>query len=666
MTPEQYPQWAGAGVLTESNSGRGKGAMNTAVGYQAALAEDARYRLLVDAITDYAIYMLDPAGNIASWNPGAQRLKGYVTNEIVGKHFSIFYTAEDRDAGLPEHGLELSAATGTFSSEGWRVRKDGSRFWAYVVIDPIRNDIGTLVGYAKITRDLTERKLAEAATARNEAQFALLVNSVSDYAIYQLDTEGLIISWNTGAQKIKGYKSHEVIGRSFALFFTEDDRTNRMPARALEIAARDDSFSAEGWRVRKSGDVFWASVTMTAIRDQTGTLLGFAKVTRDLTEAKRAEFVAEAARDALLQAQKIEAIGHLTGGVAHDFNNLLTVILGGLEVIQRRLPEDQNITPLLENAVQAALRGKMLTQRMLAFARRQDLKPEAVELPALLDGMVDLLQRTLGPSVTIETDFPSQLAAVIADPNQLELAILNLAMNARDAMPYGGKIMISAKQGPGIWDRSGLTEEVEYIRVSVTDCGEGMDPGTLQRATEPFFTTKEVGKGTGLGLSMVHGFAEQSNGHFFLKSQPGKGTVAEIWLPTAFAQNDQATCRTAPDASTGSDQDRKVTPVVLAVDDDRLALMNTAAMLNDLGYRVYSATSGKQALAIIRKEVVPDCVIVDHTMPDMNGLDLVEAIKNDWPAIRIIFATPLADSAIEMVPKQALQQHLAAAIAREE
>ena len=426
-----------------------------------------------------------------------------------------------------------------------------------------------------------------------------------------------------------------------------------------------EDFRAEGWRVRKNGDLFWAYVVIDPILDPNGILLGFAKITRDLTDKKKAEVAAEQARDALLQSQKMEAIGHLTGGVAHDFNNLLTVILGGLEIIQRRLPQDRNVTPLLENAMQAALRGKSLTQRMLAFARRQDLQPEAVQLSSLVGGMTDLLQRTLGPSVTVDTDFPRHLPAVVADPNQLELAVLNLAMNARDAMPEGGLITITAKQASKAWEHGAIKEEVEYICLAVTDWGEGMDAGTLLRATEPFFTTKGVGKGTGLGLSMVHGFAEQSNGHFFLKSQPGKGTVAELWLPAVAHPVREIA---APEGAEPADQlplhrDHDLPPIALAVDDDRLSLMSTAAMLNNLGYRVFSATTGKQALSIIRKEIVPDLVIIDHSMPDMNGLELAEAIKSEWPDIRLIFTTPLADPTIQTVPKSALQAHLAAAIA---
>ncbi|MGB8744527.1 MAG: PAS domain S-box protein, partial [Pseudolabrys sp.] len=481
-------------------------------------ADDSRYRLLVEAIEDYAIYMLDRTGIVTSWNPGAQRFKGYTADEIVGEHFSLFYTEEDQKKGVPALTLESAARDGRFENEGWRVRKDGTRFWAFVVIDPIRNRSGEIIGFSKITRDLTERKAAEENLWRSEAQFRLLVQGVTDYAICMLDKEGRVNSWNAGAQRIKGYHPYEIIGRHFSQFYTEEDREAAMPRKALETAAREGRFEREAVRVRKDGSRFWAHIIIDAIRDDEGELIGFAKITRDITERKEAQEKVEKAREFSLQAQKLEAIGQLTGGIAHDFNNLLTAVLGSLELLRKRLRDDPKSIALLENAAQGAQRGTTLTKRMLAFARNYELNKEVTSIPDLVRGMTELLQRSIGPSFNLETHFPLSLKPIEVDTNQLELALLNLTLNARDAMPDGGDIILAAREESVAAAHKGL-EAGNYIRVSVTDTGEGMDEETLGRATEPFFTTKGVGKGTGLGLSMVHGFAEQSGGRLILRSQ---------------------------------------------------------------------------------------------------------------------------------------------------
>ena len=286
--------------------------------------------MLVEAVTDYAIYMLDPTGIVTSWNPGARRFKGYEESEIIGEHFSRFYTEEDRRTELPQRALQTAEREGKFESEGWRVRKDGSRFWAYVIIDPIRDSEGKLVGFAKVTRDLTQRRAAEAELRRSQEQFRLLVQGVTDYAIYLLMLDGTVASWNAGAERIKGYKPGEVIGQHFSIFYPPEDCDAGLPAIALETARRDGRFESEGLRVRKDGTTFWANVVIDVIRDGEGRVIGFAKITRDITERKSAEETLERTREALVQSQKMEAIGQLTGGVAHDFNNLLMAIQGSL------------------------------------------------------------------------------------------------------------------------------------------------------------------------------------------------------------------------------------------------------------------------------------------------------------------------------------------------
>ncbi|MGB7775259.1 MAG: PAS domain S-box protein, partial [Pseudolabrys sp.] len=599
-------------------------------------ADDSRYRLLVEAIEDYAIYMLDRTGIVTSWNPGAQRFKGYTADEIVGEHFSLFYTEEDQKKGVPALTLESAARDGRFENEGWRVRKDGTRFWAFVVIDPIRNRSGEIIGFSKITRDLTERKAAEENLWRSEAQFRLLVQGVTDYAICMLDKEGRVNSWNAGAQRIKGYHPYEIIGRHFSQFYTEEDREAAMPRKALETAAREGRFEREAERVRKDGSRFWAHIIIDAIRDDEGELIGFAKITRDITERKEAQEKVEKAREFSLQAQKLEAIGQLTGGIAHDFNNLLTAVLGSLELLRKRLRDDPKSIALLENAAQGAQRGTTLTKRMLAFARNYELNKEVTSIPDLVRGMTELLQRSIGPSFNLETHFPLSLKPIEVDTNQLELALLNLTLNARDAMPDGGDIILAAREESVAAAHKGL-EAGNYIRVSVTDTGEGMDEETLGRATEPFFTTKGVGKGTGLGLSMVHGFAEQSGGRLILRSQKDRGTTAELWLPVAKASAQPVTPAQAAPAKT-------VRPLtILAVDDDALVLMNTVSMLEDLGHAVFEAYSGKEALEILRREDSIDLVVTDQAMPKMTGTELAKVIRSEWPDFPVLLATGYAD-----------------------
>jgi PAS domain S-box-containing protein len=602
------------------------------------ISDNDRYRLLVEAITDYAIYMLDQDGYVSSWNPGARRFKGYEAAEIIGQHFSKFYTEEDRNAGKPARALAIAAQEGRFENEGWRVRKDGTIFWVHVVIDPIRDPSGELLGFAKITRDLTERKMAQDTLANSEQQFRILVEGVSDYAIYMLDREGRVSNWNTGAQRIKGYKPEEIVGSHFSRFYTPEDVASGEPAKGLAIAAREGRFEKEGWRLRKDGTRFWAHVVIDAIHTPDGELLGFAKITRDITERRDTQIALERAREALFQSQKMEAIGQLTGGVAHDFNNLLMAVLGSLELLRKRIPADDRTALLLNNAFEGAKRGVALTQRMLAFARRQDLTLTAVNLWSLVEGMNSLLERSVGPAIVIENLIPHALPAVQADANQLENALLNLAVNARDAMPAGGTLTLAARMVEIADGAASKLIPGAYICLALTDTGEGMDQATLTRAAEPFFTTKGVGKGTGLGLSMIHGMAEQIGGQLTLASALGKGTTAELWLPAAIGTT-AAGVTAAAIASTAPGRALSI----LVVDDDRLVLVNTAAMLEELGHLVFEASSGKQALEIFHGGQKVDMVITDHAMPQMTGSQLADTIRAEQPALPILLVSGYAE-----------------------
>jgi signal transduction histidine kinase len=348
--------------------------------------------------------------------------------------------------------------------------------------------------------------------------------------------------------------------------------------------------------------------------------------------------IAERARteDQLRHVQKIESIGELTGGVAHDFNNLLTAVLGNLELLRKRLPDNPATDRLIEGAMQGAQRGAALTQRLLAFARRQALEPKPVDLAELVRGMTDLLRRSIGPTVEIQIALPAGLPAALADANQIELALLNLAVNARDAMPGGGTVSIGLSIA-----ESGTAPDLDagrYLRLSVVDTGVGMDAATLRRAIEPFFSTKEVGKGTGLGLSMIHGLAQQLKGALRLYSELGKGTRAELWLPVAMSETAAVETEGAPDEKASR---HGVT--VLFVDDDFLIRLSTAALLEDLGHTVIKAASGIEALAILGRGQKIDMLITDYAMPGMTGLQLAEAVRGLLPRLPILLATGYAD-----------------------
>ncbi len=499
----------------------------------------------------------------------------------------------------------------------------------------------------------------------SQDQFRRLIEGVTDYAIYMLDPDGLVANWNSGAQRIKGYLPHEIVGRSFSTFYTEEDRAAGEPERALQIARDEGRFEREAWRVRKDGSRFFAHVIIDAIREPDGTLLGFAKITRDITERRTAQEQLNRAREQLLQAQKMEAIGQLTGGVAHDFNNLLMAIMGSLELLQRRLPaEDARALQLVTNAMRAAERGAALTKRMLSFARRQDLDSRPVSVAALVSGITDLLHSSLGPQIVLDTSFAPDLPPIWTDPNQLETALLNLAVNARDAMPGGGKLTI----GASFTDPPAELQlpESGFVGLWVSDTGAGMSEETLARAAEPFFTTKGVGKGTGLGLSMVHGLAEQSGGRMTLHSVEGIGTRVVLWLPVAEVPETQVVplAGAAPENATAARQ-----LVILAVDDDPLVLMNTTAMLEDLGHRVLDACSADEAMARLETETV-DLVITDHAMPGRTGSQLAEAIQERWPKLPVILATgyaelpPGGNEALPKLSKPFSQGDLARMLAR--
>ncbi len=603
------------------------------------------HELLIRSVVDYAICMLDPEGYIVSWNPGAERIKGYSAQEIIGQHFSRFYTEEDCAARVPWQALKAAAETGRFAAEAWRVRKDGTRFWAAVVIDPIL-DGGKLIGFAKITRDMTEQRNTQLAALEAERHFRLLVQSVSDHAIFMIDPEGYVTNWNTGAARIKGYSEAEIIGEHFSRFYTPEDRDARLPWNALQRARREGHYEAEGWRVRKDGSRFWASVVLDAIRNAQGELIGFAKVTRDLTERRQAQLQLEQSREQLFHAQKMEAIGQLTGGLAHDFNNLLTGISGSLELLRTRVAQGRiaDLDRYITSALGATSRAAALTHRLLAFARRQTLDPKPTNANKLIANMEDLIQRTVGPSIKIETVLAIGLWPTLCDPNQLESALLNLCINARDAMSQGGQLTIETAN-TWIDERGARARDMQpgqYVAVCVTDTGAGMSPDVLARAFDPFFTTKAVGHGTGLGLSMVYGFAKQSGGQVRLYSEADNGTTVRLYLPRHGAEPEdedvQPDLEHAPRAATGE--------TVLIVDDEPTIRMLITEILEELGYSAIEAADSVSALKVLRSDVRIDLLITDVGLPGgMNGRQMVDEAREDRPGLKVLFITGYAENA---------------------
>ena len=595
-------------------------------------SEQQRFQLLVNSITDYAIYMLDRTGRVATWNPGAERFKGYTADEIIGQNFSVFFTPEDQVAGLPQRALKIALAEGRFEAEGWRVRKDGSRFWANAILDPILDPQGNHVGFAKVTRDITAKREQEKALRDSEERFRMLVQGVRDYAIYMLDTEGRVTNWNSGAQSIKGYTAEEIVGQHFSRFYTDEDRARGEPQFALETALREGKYEREAWRVRKDGSPFWASVVLDPIFDESGKHIGFAKITRDITERKKAQEQLEETQASLVQSQKLQALGELTGGIAHDFNNLMTVIAGSADFLLRKpdLPDEKR-RQYLEAIGETADRASTLTNHLLAFGRRQPIKPEVLDLNVRLDAIADMLARTLGSVIHIELDLQPGAARVEVDAAQLETAILNAAVNARDAMPGGGTLTLST--------RAVHENGAEFIALAIRDTGTGMPKEVIDRAFEPFFTTKEVGKGTGLGLSQIHGFAAQAGGRAEIGSEEGRGTTITFMLP----RTEKNVALAVPSASM-SDLPEGLR--VLLVEDNPQVRDFAEGLLLDLGCKVVPADSAQAALKLLEAEPI-DLVLSDVVMPGMSGVELARRMLESHPDVPVLLATGYSDEIVK-------------------
>lgn len=467
-----------------------------------------------------------------------------------------------------------------------------------------------------------------------EDSLARLLSGIRDCAIYMLDPDGCVASWNPGAERIKGYTETEIRGKHFSEFYTPEDRAAGVPAFALATATRTGKFEGEGWRLRKDGTRFWASVLIDAIRDG-DTLLGFAKITRDMTERR-------AMQEQLNQSQKMEAVGQLTGGVAHDFNNLLTVILGNLDTLSQQVPaEHARWRRAIDQALRASERAASLTQQLLAFARRQPLKPKAEDINRLLSRWSELIRRTLPESISIRRIEDAEAGSAEIDKNQLESALLNLAVNARDAMPNGGTLTIETARTQIQEHDANVPFDLkpgDYVLICLSDTGTGMTQEILERAFEPFFTTKPLGQGTGLGLSQVFGFVKQSGGNVKMYSRPGHGTTVKIYLPR---MGEDAGAEDSTRAAPGLPIGKHSESILVVEDNDDVRAFSSDA-LRDYGFNVLEAANASEALRILESGAAFDLLFTDIGLPGVNGRELVAMVQRKRPHIRMLFTSGYA------------------------
>jgi PAS domain S-box-containing protein len=463
----------------------------------------------------------------------------------------------------------------------------------------------------------------------SERSFRLLVEGVADYAIYMLDPTGIVTNWNIGGQRIKGYRPDEIIGQHFSRFYTPADQANGKPARALGIAREHGRYEEEGWRVRKDGSFFWASIVIDPIKED-GRLIGFAKITRDITERRDAQLKLERMQKQLAESQKLDALGQLTGGVAHDFNNLLMVIGGNAQVL-KKYADDEKSRRAVEAIESAARRGAGLTSQLLTFARRQNVNPQTIHLNERINAVREVLNMGVGGTVQLTTEVKDDVWPIKVDIAELETALVNLVINARDAMPDGGAIRISAENVT-------LDDEAhrgDFVAIRVSDSGAGIPPDVLQKVFDPFFTTKPVGKGTGLGLSQVHGFAYQAGGMVAIASELGNGTTVTISLPRD--TSGIVSARNPGAASVGSG-------TILLVEDNPDVAAASTGLLEQLGYAVRWVSNAEEALAEIEVDGI-DLVFSDIVMPGkMDGLALAQAIREKYPRLPVLLATGYSDT----------------------
>ncbi|MDQ6646422.1 MAG: response regulator [Pseudomonadota bacterium] len=587
--------------------------------------------------------MVDLDGRIATWSKGAEQWLGYASEEAIGRHGSMLYPDDDPASaatGMPgrSEGEVSKRRIGTTL-----LRKDGSRVSALVTVHPVYSPSGEQLGYSNIVFPHGDEGTGWRESRFSEEQFRMLVQGVVDYAIYMLDLDGCVHTWNSGAERIKGYTAEEIIGTHFSVFYTEADRLSGQPQRGLAHAREHGRFENQAWRVRKDGSLFWAQVVIDRIDDDEGRTVGFAKVTRDATENRIAEDALEEMRKTLRQAQKMEAIGQLTGGIAHDFNNLLQVITGNLQLLEQEVVGNERALKRVSNAMAGVARGSKLASQLLAFGRRQPLAPKVINPGKLVRNMGDLLRRTLGDGIEIETTISGGLWNASIDPANLENAILNLAINARDAMEGNGKLTMEAGNTYLDDDYAWRHHELkpgEYVLIAVTDTGCGVAPELADKVFDPFFTTKPEGSGTGLGLSMVYGFVKQSGGHIKIYSEVGHGTTVKLYLPRSVEAEYEPATVPIESAQGGTES-------ILVVEDDEAVRETAVSLLRNLGYTVFQASDAQAALAVIDSGIRVDLLFTDVVMPgEIRSSELAKRARERIPGVAVLFTSGYTQNAI--------------------
>jgi len=567
---------------------------------------DERFRLLVENVQDYAIFMLDPQGRVATWNAGAQRLKGYAASEVIGRHFELFYPPDAVERGWPKEELRRALEFGRVEDEGWRVRKDGSRFWASVVITVLFDGAGVLQGFAKVTRDLTERRAHEEAMRQSEEQLRLLMGAVADYAIFMLDAEGKVLSWNTGAERINRYREDEVLGRHFSMFFTADDVAAGVPARELAVALRNGRAEAEGWRVRKGGEVFWAAAVLTPVIGPDGDLRGYAKVTRDLSEPRRAAELERSSR----RMEEFLAM------LAHELRNPLAPLRNAVEIMTLKggLPPYMSaVSAMIDRQVRQLTR---LVDDLLDVARittgKISLRREPFDFRGVVLAGVETARAGIERKRQVLTlDLPDGPLPTTGDAARLGQALQNLLNNAARYTPTGGAIRLAVRH------------QGQALVITVSDNGIGLAPEAIDRIFD-LFTQERVARdpsdsGLGIGLSLARKVVELHSGSLTAYSAgPGQGSSFSMLLPS--------TAAAAPTAAAQPVEPQVSGRRVLVIDDNVDSTDSMVTMLSLLGHVAQGAYSGEQGLD--EAEVfLPDLVLLDLNMPDMDGFTVVRRLR---------------------------------------
>ena len=586
------------------------------------------FRIVSEGVPDYSIVLLDPDGTIISWTPNAELIEGHSTN-ILGE--SIWCLWSTQEPPVPTDALRR-AAEQRMDLQGWRERPDGNRYWAEETVAPTRNELGELTGFIRITRDATRRYRDEQEIRERERYFRRLIEHASD-AITILNPDGTIRYSSPAIERHFGYSPQERQGRSaFELLHPDDERRLR-EAFGHVLRTPDVAVPALARIRTRSGEWREAELIARNLLDDP-VVRGIVINTRDVTEQRILE-------EQLLQAQKMEAIGRLAGGIAHDFNNLLTAIRGHAELGLLQMPEDDPARMELEGITHAAERASSLTRQLLAFSRRQLIQPRVLEIDTVIVEMERLLRRLIGEDIELVTRPGATGYRIRADRAQIEQVLMNLAVNSRDAMPSGGRLVIATGHVTIHKRRSKRSSSIapgEYVRISVTDTGTGMDNATLARVFEPFFTTKGLGAGTGLGLATVYGIVRQAGGHISVESEPGRGSTFDILLPEV-AQSDEPGDRENDTAACNA-----LGETVLLVEDEDAVRALTSRILRKYGYSVLEARDGTEAVQL--SERFPDSVhllLTDVVMPKMSGREVAERLTCERPNMRVLFMSGYTD-----------------------